>query len=530
MTTENGRKSNRRTVVAVITGLLAIALGGTTPKGSATKGEQQEALTNREQMDVSDRAAAIAAGETQSALTHELMSRYVSMPVMYGAGIDRTGQTDSTSDMQAFIDDRPFARIYVPEGIYKFSQLVLASGQTLVGAGRSTARDRYTTFGATEWLLDSNFGGTVFRSTAQSGTSLAINNTAEVTEGGLENLTLIGSGTGTAVGLQLGNNTGPSRSMVNIRLSNVVVGNFTVGIWAAYINEGVFDHLILRGNELGMDLAISVNHNSFYALDIQWCGDGFRLAKNCHANGFYTPIMQSNSGTAANISGKKNKMSNPYLENNAHGLVFESGAIGNSVDTPFTNNASDSIWFKPGANENTLTSVGWTGGTSYIRNEGERNLLQGRLSNLTELGSDTIIVDPILTGTPFGQWKAYTPTVAGDNWSLGSGTANADYTMIGKTVHFRVLIKFGSTTTYGENSPTVELPFPALFRGEAHAVMVKSGTASYAMIARLGADNATSVTIDSFGANGRAQKTTANYPTVWASGDTLEVYGTYQAA
>ena len=45
-----------------------------------------------------------------------------------------------------------------------------------------------------------------------------------------------------------------------------------------------------------------------------------------------------------------------------------------------------------------------------------------------------------------GNWQAWTPTWAGT--TVGNGTVVARYTQIGKTVHFQVLLTFGSTTTF----------------------------------------------------------------------------------
>lgn len=63
-----------------------------------------------------------------------------------------------------------------------------------------------------------------------------------------------------------------------------------------------------------------------------------------------------------------------------------------------------------------------------------------------------------------GAWVSWTPTVGG--WSLGNGTLVAAYAKTGRTVHLRITLTAGSTTTFG-----AQLTFSALF---AAAAVVRS--------------------------------------------------------
>lgn len=61
------------------------------------------------------------------------------------------------------------------------------------------------------------------------------------------------------------------------------------------------------------------------------------------------------------------------------------------------------------------------------------------------------------------EWTPYTPTwtaVTGANPAIGNGTLNGRYLVMGKTVFVRIIVKMGSTTTYGTaNSWLFALPF-----------------------------------------------------------------------
>lgn len=61
------------------------------------------------------------------------------------------------------------------------------------------------------------------------------------------------------------------------------------------------------------------------------------------------------------------------------------------------------------------------------------------------------------------EWTTYTPTwtaTTSTNPAIGNGTLNGRYLLIGKTCFVRILVKMGSTTTYGTaNAWLFALPF-----------------------------------------------------------------------
>jgi len=60
----------------------------------------------------------------------------------------------------------------------------------------------------------------------------------------------------------------------------------------------------------------------------------------------------------------------------------------------------------------------------------------------------------------FGAWTTYTPTItaSGTAFAIGNGTTNARYRQVGKDVALQVIIKMGTTTTFGTGTYVISLP------------------------------------------------------------------------
>lgn len=152
-------------------------------------------------------------------------------------------------------------------------------------------------------------------------------------------------------------------------------------------------------------------------------------------------------------------------------------------------------------------------------------------------GADALQVGDGVNDITFNQlaWDNYTPTYA--NLTVGDGTNEGYWKQIGKTVVFRTLFVFGTTSAVGGN-PTITVPTAAnttnlgsntMF---AHTTFLDSGTAIY--LGGLGYNaSATAMLIFTFGtAAAYAGRTTLSntVPFTWATGDELACYGTYEAA
>lgn len=150
------------------------------------------------------------------------------------------------------------------------------------------------------------------------------------------------------------------------------------------------------------------------------------------------------------------------------------------------------------------------------------------LSN-KNLSSDTNTFPPSLaTATQLaavGAWQDYTPTLIGGG-ELGNGTLTGRYTQIGKTVHFRLLLNFGSSTTQ-TGVLVVSLPVvaAALRRPGMSSILTKSGGDIYFGYAFATATDAVSV----YGANATGV-VSGTYPFSFGIDDLVQVAGTYEAA
>lgn len=129
-------------------------------------------------------------------------------------------------------------------------------------------------------------------------------------------------------------------------------------------------------------------------------------------------------------------------------------------------------------------------------------------------------------------WTAYTPvwTVVGTNPAIGNGSLAGAYMQAGKLVSFRIGITMGSTTTYGNGQwrltlPVLPLAFRWTFLGDAvvgGAFPIRGIWDSAASVLTLATPGTT--------AGGADRTVNATSPGTWATGHTLFISGTYEAA
>lgn len=138
-----------------------------------------------------------------------------------------------------------------------------------------------------------------------------------------------------------------------------------------------------------------------------------------------------------------------------------------------------------------------------------------------------------------GPWTAYTPTWTSDGTAPSAGNAviAAAYEQVGKTVHFRLDLTFGSTTTFGTGSYRFGLPVAAKSLTRNHGILVagyleKSLVTAYGLIgARMtNGDTSSFELLYSTGSAGTALLVGRSAPVSWAANDFIRVYGSYEAA
>ena len=135
-------------------------------------------------------------------------------------------------------------------------------------------------------------------------------------------------------------------------------------------------------------------------------------------------------------------------------------------------------------------------------------------------------------GTGLLAWTAYTPTFT--NLTVGNGTIDFKFVQIGKTVHARGSLVFGSTTTV-TGSIIFSTPVAAITAGGnphvANATMNDSGTATFT--GHLSLNNTTNFQLQAQRADATyTTRTVANatVPFTWTTNDAILFFATYQAA
>lgn len=134
----------------------------------------------------------------------------------------------------------------------------------------------------------------------------------------------------------------------------------------------------------------------------------------------------------------------------------------------------------------------------------------------------TEVIDPA--------WVAWTPTLT--NLTLGNGTLSCAYKSIGKTVHYRFKMTFGTTSSMG-SGPSFTLPVAPVSTYSGSSIgdinLVDTGIAERRGVARNIA-GAAPTEIIGYSTSGVGVTVTSTVPHTWGTGDVIGVIGTYEAA
>jgi hypothetical protein len=133
---------------------------------------------------------------------------------------------------------------------------------------------------------------------------------------------------------------------------------------------------------------------------------------------------------------------------------------------------------------------------------------------------------------PAGAWTSYTPVVSGTGWGIGNGTRTGKYAQFGKTVHFSANITFGSTSTYGSGGVVfISLPVSGNAGTENLRFVSFDTSTSTQYFNQSRFENSTTIVAVTLNANGSVSGYFTNTnPFTWATGDSITVTGTYEAA
>ena len=135
-------------------------------------------------------------------------------------------------------------------------------------------------------------------------------------------------------------------------------------------------------------------------------------------------------------------------------------------------------------------------------------------------------------GTSLGAWTSYTPTLSGTGWALGDGTLTGSYCQIGKIVHFRLFLSFGSTSTFGASADLL-ITLPLAMTGNAQSIAsfktaFRDASASQVYEGTTLAGSSTTVVPAQIGTIGALTAIRSTVPFTWATSDYIRVHGTYE--
>lgn len=128
-------------------------------------------------------------------------------------------------------------------------------------------------------------------------------------------------------------------------------------------------------------------------------------------------------------------------------------------------------------------------------------------------------------GPVHGAWISYSPTWSG---TIGNGSVTGAYSRVGRLIHFRATVTWGSTSSHSASTQTLTLPLTlaaaAAFGGGIHgqAGVSIGGTDYHAF------PIPTSTTVVKFGISGITWSNTI--PATFVNGNVMTVSGTYEAA
>lgn len=139
-----------------------------------------------------------------------------------------------------------------------------------------------------------------------------------------------------------------------------------------------------------------------------------------------------------------------------------------------------------------------------------------------------------LANSASSDWLSYTPAISGTGWALGNGTILGGYQVVGKIVHFRVFIAWGSTSTFGTTPNFLRVSLPLTvnsgfnqpeFRFNSSATDASTGL-GYVLHAFVASTTTVVLTTN---ANPYLGVDNLN-PFTWVSLDRIAINGTYEAA
>ncbi len=231
------------------------------------------------------------------------------------AGIDfnvLADGSDETSKLQAAIAKASTGTIIeLPYGDITFTTLTTDKSIIIRGKGENVRANN--PFGNAAWDSKSINLGTILRSTTTSGTALSLTGSSTVWQYGLQNLALIGPGSGTSKGVEIGT---AALAVAPCTLRDVMIANFATGLEIENVFELDALNAKVRGCTTGLSIPSLSSDLHFYRSEFQTCVDGILLTA-CSNVFFDGCLLQNNTNMGLKIA--------PSVAGAIDNIVFKDG-------------------------------------------------------------------------------------------------------------------------------------------------------------------------------------------------------------
>jgi hypothetical protein len=299
--------------------------------------------------------------------------------------------------------------LYIPSAATPYLFSTFSPTKTIHIKGGSPGHVRnQRPFGYANWtdgtaISSGLVAGTVLRSTATTGSAIFLDMNGDLNHSSLEDIILIGPGTGTSIGLTVGAQASAIGFPVRTRLRNVTVANFATGIDSTCENA-TWDGIYIVGCSTGLSTHYPFNGNTINGLNVEITSVAAVSMVASDGNRFNGGVIQGNTGKGIYMAGCwANSFESIYFENTAATgpqtdvqLSTDVGATGlacsdNTFNGFWATHASASPRFviDQGSVRNTFSGSGPHAAVAYnVTMSGAYNVFNMNLSGtITESGS-----------------------------------------------------------------------------------------------------------------------------------------------
>lgn len=393
----------------------------------------------------------------------------------YGLSPANTASANDTALSDALADMRSGDTLYIPPAAteYLFTTFTPTKAIHIKGGGASHVRNQQA-FGFANWTNGTAISsglvtGTILRSTATSGSAIFIDNDGDLNHSAISDLVLIGPGSGTSIGITVGDPTSAIGYPVRTRLRNVTVANFATGIDSTCENA-TWDGLYIVGCSTGLSTHYPFNGNTINGLNIELSSVRALSMVASDGNVFNGGVIQGHSaGPAIYMAGCWSNRLHFYVEGTAASgpqddvyLTTDSGGTGlacsdNVISGFWATHSSAVPRFKIDANSvrNEFRGSGPHASVAYtVTNAGAYNVFNMNLAGaVTDTGRNNAYRDNNFSGgtfLPFQQINGSASMLVDDSLWIITAVSTATITIPDPTVvrKGKVLrVKNGTTLT-----------------------------------------------------------------------------------